>query len=97
MQICWFCLVDVAPLVVGGFQGGHGKAYLQLDRCARAVQKRSLTLDSPTALSRCWALFMYYWNPKSAQIQTVSTLNPSQLLSCFSLSIPLQGCIKEDR
>ena len=39
---------------------------------------------------------MYYWNPKSAQIQTVSTLNPSQLLSCFSLSIPLQGCIKED-
>jgi len=48
MKICCFCPADVAPLVVGGFEGGYGKADLLLG----AAHKRPL--PTPMAVAgRC--------------------------------------------
>ena len=39
--------------MVGGFQGGHRKAYFTIGRCARAVQKRPLTCFFGSSSGHC--------------------------------------------
>ena len=75
VKMCCFCPVDVAPLVVGGFPGGHGKANLLLGavpvlcvRCAETPPVNCCLQENPPILCfLSWQTSMMLFDPLHSQ------------------------------